>query len=524
MTPAAPRLVLPGGAAVGPVPSWRAPSPPGVLVKPVRLAVAVLPALAACIVVESEPERSSSSGGASSSSSSSSSGGVCAGPNKWRLPPAPPVVNGTRAPSHVSMSALQHNAVVALVQRGAWSSTSFCSGTLINPRFVMTARHCTEAFSSQASAVDVAFGQDETDPLHQVHVAAVTDHPTQDMAILELASDVPAGIAEPVPVIERDLESGDVGAAVEQAGYGVNQAGTEQQSGRWFVVETLFSLDNYPFGDWPGLRTLGVDGHDVRGVCGGDSGGPSFMDTNAGVRVLGALHGGSQNCMGQDYYTRADTMRAWIHGIAGAPGTGCGAITASGQCESGTAVAAWCAGNQVQRDTCGAGRHCGYDGGAGGYRCVDDGSDPCQGVSAFGRCSGQTLQWCAGGQVLTRPCDQCGETCTLVNNTTGYACVSGAVPGTDLGRTCTQDNPCPNGAECLVFASGASTGACAPACNNDDDCAFGGPGTGACLWQLQGESSDFCGILCTASRQCPAGMSAVDEPTSGGSVCVCEVS
>jgi hypothetical protein len=339
------------------------------------------------------------------------------------------VVNGTRTPTHVPLDAEQQNAVVGVMLTDMADRAS-CSGTLIADRYVLTAKHCTEGRS--ATYLKVIFGQNDLSPLLTMDVQSKREHATHDMTILVLPS-APSIAVRPIPIALENLTNADVTARItlEQAGYG--DLGNGTQGGRYFAAEKLVRFETE--GD-----VLVVDGEGQRGVCWGDSGGPSMRIAPAGdARVVGALSWGDQSCVDQDRYARTDVVRPWIEGIAGPTPTAgpqpCGTVTTTGSCDASGTHATWCNAGALQRDTCQTGTVCAMSSGV-GYRCIPVAQDPCQGHTYYGRCNGQTLVWCANGQILSRPCSQCGEECTLVDETTGYACVAGGCGNLDYLGAC----------------------------------------------------------------------------------------
>ncbi len=325
---------------------------------------------------------------------------------------------GSRTPTLVPLDEAQQLAVVAIGDRayGAW-----CSGTLIADDVVLTAQHCTEGAS--AAQVDVLFGPDDVDAELAVAAADIEEHPDGlDIAMIRLAARPADTIAvRPIPITRASppLTDDDTGVRLEQAGYGETHDGTH---GRYFVTERFDGAE----GDYEYV----VDGEGSRGVCFGDSGGPSLhLSAEGDARVLGVLSWGDPACMFRDRYQRADVVRAWIEAYTGATPAavpeacdgGAVPVTEAGSCGLEQASAVFCEGGVVVRDLCGPEEICGDDGGA--ARCIAVSANPCGAVSAFGACDDQTLTWCDAGTVKTRACDLCVERCLLLDPAQGFSCV-----------------------------------------------------------------------------------------------------
>ncbi len=322
---------------------------------------------------------------------------------------------GTRTPTLVPLDAAQQNAVVAISD--TVTDGAFCSGTLISDDVVMTAVHCT--VDDSAVSLRVLFGADDLHPILTLNVLEKheTDADT-DVSILTLehapADDIPV---TPIPIAVDPPQNDDVGVLVENAGFGENEDGGF--AGRFFVTELLDGFDR---------AFIQVNGEGQRGVCFGDSGGPSFRVTAAGdVRVLGALSFGDAECTFVDNYARADAIRSFIEDVTGptpvAASQACPAdVTAEGSCDVHQGIATYCEAGVVVHDACGVGDICGADA-SGNKRCVPIADNACGAVSGYGTCDGQTLTWCDGGAVKERDCEACGERCALLSPDEGFSCV-----------------------------------------------------------------------------------------------------
>lgn len=326
------------------------------------------------------------------------------------------VYYGTRAPTHVPLRPAQ---VMAVVSISGSPRGSFCSGTLIGERVVLTANHCTRG--ARGDGLYAVFGQDPWRPEHAVRSVRKREHPRLDMALLELES-APADRVdvEPIPIPLVDLRDDDEGMTLEQAGYGQTERGSSD--GRFFVAERFDGFSG-------GGDNLVVDGQGRRGVCFGDSGGPSMRVGSLGdARVVGALSGGDSSCVGRDNYSRADLARAWIEEWTGPTPRGgptdCGALDRTGRCSDHGRTAEWCEEASLRSARCGDGKVCGWSGDVAGWRCLAVEADPCEGLGERGRCVGETLRYCRDGELRERPCGACGEACLLVDERIGFACVS----------------------------------------------------------------------------------------------------
>ncbi len=323
------------------------------------------------------------------------------------------VYYGTREPTYLPLTEGQILAI---------GNFYGCTGTLIAPRWVLSAEHCGLRRGSQ-----ICFGADPSNA-NLCFTAANVYEPNVDMALLELTEDVTTRIPqiEPIPLLTEDMDNSWIGRTVEAAGYGQQETGASNE--REFTAEPLVSLRR---------ELMTIDGQGRRGVCFGDSGGPAMVIANDGtVRIAGVLSYGDPSCVGRDNYTRVDLLRDWIEGYTGptvVDGASCGEVTTTGRCINDQAV--WCQDDGLATEACDT---CGWDEEARGYRCID-GPDPCQGVDLYGTCDGDVARWCENGTPKTRDCGACGQTCGVVDEIGAVYCEDDPCQGLDYLGRCNGD-------------------------------------------------------------------------------------
>ncbi len=330
----------------------------------------------------------------------------------------PLVYYGTREPTYLPLTAEQ---VLAI---GTFPGT--CSGTVVAPRWIVSARHC-------GLSVGDAFcvGRDPASPDVCFALTEVIEEPGgNDLVLARLDDDATAALPGlvPIPWMTERMDRSWIGRTAEAAGYGQQEDGSSGE--REFTAEPIVEVSN-PF--------VTIDGEGRRGVCFGDSGGPLMVVADDGtVRVAGVLSYGDGSCVGRDNFTRIDLFSDWLAAILGPPavdGAPCGAsLTEEGRCLGGQAV--WCEAGRRRSERCTS--RCGWSAAAEGYRCIDD-EDPCGGVDGFGRCDGQTARWCEAGTPRARDCAACGERCILDPAAGGATCVPDPCMGLDYLGRCSGD-------------------------------------------------------------------------------------
>lgn len=211
----------------------------------------------------------------------------------------PRVVGGQVVPSPRSWAV-----ALAFAGDGSVQHRLVCSGTLVAPRWVLTAKHCVFGLPADPSQAEVVIGRRDLADESQGEVIRVADtrkHPDADIALLELAA--PSTLA-PLPLAGPDVASG----------WGEHSHALVYGYGMWEddFISRFLRRARLRISEFTGDHLEVWAGNDDASPCFGDSGGPLVVATPDGARQVGVV---SRDVAGEPCVGRA------VFPLVGARGT-----------------------------------------------------------------------------------------------------------------------------------------------------------------------------------------------------------
>ncbi|HEY3592410.1 MAG TPA: trypsin-like serine protease [Polyangiaceae bacterium] len=206
-------------------------------------------------------------------------------------------------------------AVVYILINGTGSTqTNVATGTIIAPHVVLTAAHVVNVFASSTYRIFTGpeLDHDGGNPGPQYWLNAKETHADpgynarvrtsgHDLALIILGD--PTNI-KPAPYNRAPADLSWIGRSIRSVGYGVTSpddsigesAGIRRQGATQISMLGTYFLSSMTGGEQP---------------CGGDSGGPAFMDIDGVEAIVGVDSSGDASCAGSTF-TRVDTSAAFI--------------------------------------------------------------------------------------------------------------------------------------------------------------------------------------------------------------------
>ncbi len=375
------------------------------------------------------------------------------------------------------------------VDYGPWGISAFCTATAVTPTVLLTAAHCLDAFE-EMRGMDVVFYQvypDGTRTTTSINVGSATREPgwgetwrgyTRDIGVALLRRP----LAETVyPALRPEpLRWGDVGTDLVAVGFGVTGAQAEDSGTKRSIPMVLDRV----YGDFFGL--VFTPPEDWRGVCYGDSGGPTFVagedrDVQYGVHARTA----SESCGPGEDTSVGDFFETFVRGAV------LSLDPTAEDCGDGV-----CTGLE-DRDGCPADciPHLCGDGVVDGPEVCDDGN-----VEGGDGCSGDCLSD-----------ESCGN--GVVDGAAAEVCDDGNVEAGDgCSGDCLSYESCGNGVVDPAVGEGCDDGnlvdldGCSSACEPEAECGNGLLEPGEACDDGNVEAGDGCSGDCLSDESCGNGV------------------